>query len=345
MPGDAREISQMLAGRIRTLAPELLPNGRREGHEWRVGSLAGERGQSLAVHLSGVRAGVWCDFSSGERGDALGLVAAVLFAGDIVAALQWSRSWLGISAATQPATRRRGAPLPGPGDQPDHEAEAMRGAALRMFLAAVPAIAGTPAAAYLAGRGIDLAELGRQPRSLRFHPSLWNSESGRTWPAMVAAVTDAHGRMIAVHRTWLDRTPDGRWVKAPVRFAKKSLGSPRGGLIRLWRGASGKPLAKASADEPIVIGEGIETCLSVVIACPELRVVSAVSLWNMACVMLPDTIRAVTILKDEDGSNKQAACGFQRAVTWFQSGGRTVRVARPPVGKDFNDTLLAGEAA
>lgn len=88
MTRDASEISRMLAGQIRTLAPELLPNGRRDGHEWRVGSLAGERGQSLGIHLTGSRAGVWCDFASGERGDALGLVAAVLFAGDIAAALQ-----------------------------------------------------------------------------------------------------------------------------------------------------------------------------------------------------------------------------------------------------------------
>ncbi|MFT8371837.1 MAG: hypothetical protein ABF641_12465, partial [Acetobacter sp.] len=78
----ASELARLLAARIQQLVTELLPAGQRDGHEWRCGSLAGEKGQSLAVHLSGQRAGVWCDFSSGERGDSLDLVASVLFNGD-----------------------------------------------------------------------------------------------------------------------------------------------------------------------------------------------------------------------------------------------------------------------
>lgn len=343
MTGDAGEISRMLAAQIRTLAPELLPSGRREGHEWRVGSLAGERGQSLGVHLSGSRAGVWCDFSSGERGDALGLVAAVLFAGDIGAALQWSRAWLGLVATPAPDTRRRAPPV-APDPQHDQEAEAKHRNAIRIYLAASADIRGTPVTSYLAGRGIDLAELGRYPRSLRFHPSLWNKESDRRWPAMIAAVNDNAGRITAVHRTWLDQRSDGQWVKAPLQTPKMSLGSVSGGTIRLWRGASRKTLAEAPPDDQLALGEGIETCLSVVVACPHLRVMASVSLSNMASIVLPDTIRTIILLKDEDGNNEAAERGFRRAVARFQSEGRTVLIARPPVGKDFNDTLQAGDS-
>ena len=341
MPADARELSRLLAMRARELTAELLPNGRRDGHEWRVGSLAGERGQSLGIHLSGSRAGVWCDFSSGERGDALDLVAAVLFTGDKRDAMDWARSWLGLGTpGAEPSQTRRPEP-PAPADDPDDEAEAIRGAARRLFLAGQVRIAGTPAAAYLAGRGIDLAELGRQPRSLRFHPAVAHKDSGRTWPALLGAVTGPDGQIAGVHRTWLHQAEDGQWTKAPIRNAKMSLGRIKGGSIRLWRGASGKSLADAPPDDQVAIGEGIETCLSVVVAYPEIRVLSCVSLANMANISLPATIRVVTLLKDEDGNNAQAERGFRRAVDRFHSEGRKVLIARPPVGKDFNDTLQA----
>ena len=226
-------------------------------------------------------------------------------------------------------------------DGDDLDEAARRATALRLFLAGREGIAGTPAAAYLAGRGIDLAELGRQPRSLRFHPGLWNHESQRRWPALVAAVTNDAGEMTAIHRTWLHQDQSGRWVKAPLQSAKRSLGRVAGGTIRLWRGASGRPLARAPAGEVVAVGEGIETCLSVAIACPELRVVSCVSLSNMANVMLPPTVHTVIVLKDNDGDNKAAQKALARAIGHFQKRGHKVRIAEPPIGDDFNDTLQA----
>lgn len=68
-----REISQRLARDAEGVCAMLLPNGKREGHEWRVGSVQGERGQSLGVHLAGEKAGVWRDFSADHGGDLLDL--------------------------------------------------------------------------------------------------------------------------------------------------------------------------------------------------------------------------------------------------------------------------------
>lgn len=72
----AGDISQRLAEQAERFARELLPNGRREGHEWRAGSVHGEAGKSLGVHLTGEKAGVWSDFHTGEAGDLLDLIAA-----------------------------------------------------------------------------------------------------------------------------------------------------------------------------------------------------------------------------------------------------------------------------
>jgi hypothetical protein len=349
MPGDARDLARMLAARIRALATELLPRGTRDGLEWRAGSVAGEPGNSLGVHLAGQRAGVWCDFASGESGDALDLVAAVRFAGDRRAAMTWARVWLGlpnssdgVGATTtprdlpyQPETARQTA------DADEHGAR--QRAALEMFLGAKPSLAGTPAALYLAARGIDFAELGRQPRSLRFAPHLPNRESGRNWPAMVAAITDANGVHVATHRTWLAKSADGTWRKAPLRNPKMTLGSFAGGAVRLWRGSSDKSLTQAPDGETVAIAEGIETGLSVAIACPERRVLCAVSLANMPNLVLPSAVRTVILCADNDGQNVAAARAFARAVTRFANGGRAVRIARSPIGSDFNDALMTGD--
>lgn len=344
MPRDASELSRMLAADILLVVAELLPAGNREGAEWRVGSLAGEPGKSLAVHLGGPRSGIWSDFASGDRGDALDLVAAVLYRGDRRSAIGWARRRFGLLDDRAPTAQHRPAPgLPPRNLQADVEIAARRRSAQRLFLAAEPTIAGTPAALYLAARGIDLAELGRQPRSLRFHPALPNRESGRAWPALVAAIVDADGSHAATHRTWLAQGDDGRWTKAPLANAKMALGPLAGGAIRLWRGQSGRQLAQAPVGETVAIAEGIETALSVVVACPHLRVLAAVSLSNMGRISLPPTVETVVLAADNDSGNPVAQRALAQAIRHYQAEGREVRVAIPPTpGTDWNDVLIAG---
>lgn len=68
------ELNRVLSGMAESVAMHLLPNGRREGRSWCVGSVNGEKGQSLRVCISGAKQGVWSDFSSnGKGGDLLSL--------------------------------------------------------------------------------------------------------------------------------------------------------------------------------------------------------------------------------------------------------------------------------
>ena len=345
MQPSAGEIAGMLARLAPDLAAELLPQGRRDGPEWRCGSLAGEPGQSLAVRIFGANAGVWCDFASGERGDALDLVAAVRFAGDMKDALDWSRGWLGLPGhSTNPTSTPREPTQQAGADRAGSDQAARMAKALALFLSGRAGLTGTPAALYLAGRGIDLAELGRAPGALRFHPAAWCVEVAASLPAMLAAITNGAGEHVATHRTWISRTAEGRWTKARLRDAKKSLGSYAGGFIPLQRGASGRPLRDAPQGEVVAIAEGIETALSVAIACPKLRVLSAVSLSNMARIVLPDAVQTVILCADNDKPDNYAAeRALTAAINHFAGESRTVRLARPPAGKDFNDTLRAGE--
>ncbi len=93
---DIVDIKRMLADRTQSVAEMLLPNGRKEGQEWRAGSVNGEKGQSLGVHLSGAKAGIWTDFSTGEGGDLLDLWVAAK-GGTLSEALDAARAWLGVS--------------------------------------------------------------------------------------------------------------------------------------------------------------------------------------------------------------------------------------------------------
>jgi twinkle protein len=92
---DITEISRMLSSRAQSVAEYLLPRGRKEGQEWRAGSVGGEPGQSLGVHLAGNKAGVWAEFNSGEAGDLLDLWQQVRRV-SLAQAISEAREWLGI---------------------------------------------------------------------------------------------------------------------------------------------------------------------------------------------------------------------------------------------------------
>lgn len=68
-----REIHSIMVSEIMTVLSELLPEGRKRGHEYEVGSVRGEPGKSLKVRLEGIKVGVWKDFSTDHGGDLIDL--------------------------------------------------------------------------------------------------------------------------------------------------------------------------------------------------------------------------------------------------------------------------------
>lgn len=92
----AKDISRELAQRAEEIANYLLPNGKKSGSEWRVGSINGEAGESLGVHLIGEKAGIWSDFANGSGGDLLDLWAATRGL-TLAEAIKEASRYLGIS--------------------------------------------------------------------------------------------------------------------------------------------------------------------------------------------------------------------------------------------------------
>jgi hypothetical protein len=271
-------------------------------------------------------------------------VAHALFRGAKSEAVKWAKEWLNLEGEAAPVPARRAAAPPAPRATPQEDRDYDRRRALAIYCEARPELRGTPVDRYLQGRGIALERLGRSPRALRFHPHLRYRTTELYFPAMVALVDDGDGQVISIHRTYLQARADGRVTKADVPEPKLTLGSYKGGAIRLWRGrlSDGRmrpPLKDCESGETIVLTEGIENGLSVALACPEHRVLAGISLSNLASIALPKAVGSVIIFADND-QGAQAQAGLERAIAAHAQAGRTVRIARAPAGfKDVNDWL------
>jgi putative DNA primase/helicase len=100
------------------LVPMWLAGGKREGHEWKCGSLAGDAGHSCSVNLS---TGKWADFAADERGgDLVSLYAAIFGVGQLEAAQAVAEQvGMGVPAQDAPTPTRRAAPA----DKPKTDSE------------------------------------------------------------------------------------------------------------------------------------------------------------------------------------------------------------------------------
>jgi hypothetical protein len=323
---DYRDVARRLNERVDHLVRELLPRGYRDGRFWRVGSLAGDEGQSLAIKLWGPYQGRWFDYGAGIGGDGLDLVAGVGFNNDKRQAFRWSRDWLRLPPRELSPAAKRAAYRP----RQDY------GAAIKRIWGETYTLRrGDPVDRYLRGRGIVLAELGKAPRALRYHPRLWNSQTKSTWPAMVAAISSPAGELTAVHCTWLSvdaiavckaPIPDRH---GPTGGAKRTIGSYRGGGIKLWHGTQ---------RQICMVGEGIEDTLSAVFNCPAWRAVCGVSLSSMLVLELAQEITTVVILGQNDVRGSDADKLLVRVTRRWIEEGRAVRLAKPPAFlKDWNE--------
>lgn len=333
------QVAAELRGSIESLALEILPDGKREGREWRG---TGPDGGTWCVVLSGRKQGVYLNTGEGIAGDPLELVRFGRCGGDKRAAYEWACAWLGHGGAVQQPDqpRRPVAPRQAP---PRDDTEQMQRAAIGMFINAQPFAWDNPAGRYLIGRGITPEGITWPLRGLRFAPSLYHPK-GRHFPAMVAAVIEpTTGKHLATHRTWLEQS-DGAWRKVSLRPAKASLGPVLGGCIVLSRGASGKSLPKAVKPDAALIAEGIENALSVAPGYPERRILAGVSSGNIPAIRLPDAITDVLLVRDRDGENDAVRAAVDRALSRWIDEGRATRVWMPPPPfKDANDWLTKGE--
>lgn len=242
------------------------------------------------------RKGIWHCRGAGRGGDAIALVQ-YLDGADFLAACE---TLTGRAPPQGEGTRASAADLAAREEarrakEAEHERaaeqyrEAERRRLWRLWLHCQP-FTGSPAEAYLAGRGIP----NPRSRALRFHPDqpYFHGEVNdqprvlHRGPAMVAAITGPDGHFSGLHLTWIDLAEP----KGKVRLqdpetgedlpAKKMRGSKQGGSIVL--------VPARGPARTIYAGEGNETVLSVwaALACAvdlsEAAFVCAGDLGNLA---------------------------------------------------------------
>ena len=311
---NATAIAAALGARAEEVCRRYLPHGRRQGRYWVAGDLDGARGRSLFVRLAGPGTpGKFTDAATGEHGDLLDIIRHRTAAPTLRAALDEARAFLALPAA----------PAPAAADTYDATEAARR------LWQRCRAIDGTHAEAYLHARGLARCRLHASVfAALRFHPSLIYRDGGaiRRLPALVAAVSaDHHGVLLGVQRTWLDpRLP----AKADVASPRKALGRIFGHAVRFGSPADGASL---------LVGEGIETVLSLVTAVPGITAAAALSAGSLGAFAPPPGVARLVIARDNDVEGERAAARLARRCA---RAGVAVTVIVPR-GEDFNDDLLA----
>ena len=304
---NAASVAAALAVRAEEVCRRYLPYGRRRGRYWVAGDLDGGRGRSLFVRLAPPGApGKFTDAATGEHGDLLDIIRHRICAPTLRAALDEARAFLA----------RPAAPAADPGDAYDTTEAA------RHLWHRCRAIDGTHAEAYLHARGLARC---RFP-ALRYHPALLYRDGGgvRRLPALVAAVTGTDEAVCGVLRTWLHPTKP---AKANVIRPRKALGRVHGFAVRFGAPGAGT----------LLVGEGIETVLSIVTAIPDTVAAAALSAGSLGAFTPPAGVTRLVIARDNDPEGERAAERLARRC----ARARVAALVVAPTGDDFNSDLVA----
>lgn len=311
------------------------------GH-WGLCPFHSEKTPSFSVREDKAK---WRCFGCGQAGDAFTWIMARRGVG-FVDALQELGELTGLLDPVDGSERRpQMKPVAARKSKAELEEEDRKAIAYcRAIWSAAKPIGGTRAAAYLAGRSIITDDL---PPTLRHAPAIrysWEDGNGvvhahGVYPAMIGAIQDVRGRVIAAHRTYLtlDGDPPAKANDLPVvdgkmLQAKKMAGRAWGGAIRLC------PVART-----IGLAEGIETAFSFMQQ-GGMPVWAAGSMWNMAACELPPGVEEVWLIPDGDSDPKATEDMLEAAADFHNRAGRRVRIVPPPPGLDWNDVAM-GKAA
>ena len=310
------EIARKLADNAEAFCGDYLSGGTKVGgNRWTCGDVTGAAGASMSVHLHGPRAGKWTDYNGGEHGDLLDLLEHRL--GTKRAAIEEARSWLRLPRRESPVPLVRGRNAP-QSDTPGEERA-------RRLWAMGRSIAGTPAAAYLASRRIELAET--DTRWLRYMPTCFYRDGvdgpPDKRPALLCAITDLDGTVVGVSRIYL--SPSG--TIADVADPKKVLG-------RIYRCA----VRFGVPGDLQVAGEGVETMLSIKTALPHMPIAACLTATHLRVYDPPASLRELWIARDA-GTPGETAAEDLKARLASERPDLRVEVLKPR-GGDFNDRLI-----
>ena len=287
-----------------------------DGDGWRVGS---------STKIS--KNGRWFDFKAQQGG--FGAVSFIAHYRTCTPeeAVAWAQSWL----AQHPQRGPCGGADEDDGAGEDSADTLQRRAYIESTYAARLPIAGTPAAAYLVGRGLDPAQL--RPDIVERMGWLPNHRGAEG--ALVFPYTDEAGGLQGLHFVFV--TPTGE--KSPHEPARQTRRGPPD-----WR-TTGRALLRLDfgTGPEMVVAEGFENALAVSLV-GHARVVAVGAVGAYGRCRLPRTVETITLAHDGDDPDAKpaAAQAYHRGVVRYLGQGLTLRMTAPPTGCDPNDVLKLG---
>ena len=272
--------------RLDTWSVELAVEARGTAHDagkgdWRIGE-----SRSLIIHPGAF----YFDFAAGAGGRGALILIKFLHNCDETAAGKLARAWL----ADHPGEGRLSHELADDEDMARAADDAQRIAEIETLWEHRQPIGNTAAEIYLSSRG-----LAASCDSLGWLPNLRASEG-----AMIAAVKDPGGKLVAIQLTYI--TPDG--AKSPVKPQRQTWRGPHDWTSRgvVW-------LSPYDGSGEVVVCEGVEDGLSLVEA-GAANVAAILGVGRLRKVLWPWGARKLLIARDDDPPGSPADNALYRGV-------------------------------
>ncbi len=257
------------------------------------------------------------------RGDGLGLIMKAMGV-SYREACEVVEGYLGEGSIVHQAKQK----APAPSLDPDWDP--MQRTKLReLWASAHPLYAVRAVEAYLKNRGIALPETTELKAMHRL--DYWSNGRTQQFPALLARVSDTEGRMVNIHRTYINKYGDH----------KASVEAPRKLMKSAWSGGSGGGCIKIMdpSDGVIAVAEGIETALAFH-KLTALPVWSCISTGLMLTLQLPGAIKRVSIAADNDQNGAGMAAAWALAARLKKEYPDVrVDISRPCKYGDFADVI------
>jgi hypothetical protein len=289
------------------------------------------RKQEILVTIAGNKAGLWHDFYDGDGGDLIALIQRERNC-DFRRACEFASDLIGGRYDTE-------APRPRPERATTASTSStsswISNKALELFREAHP-IDGTLGERYLVEtRRIRFDELPVLTGVIRFHPECVFGDD--RVPCILALFRHiVSNAPTAVQRIALSASAS--------KIGSKTLGPMRGSVIKIF--------ADETVERALVIGEGLETCLSA--ATIAYRGTLLRPIWatggtgNMKNFPVLSGVDTLTIIVDHDQRDPRTGrypgqdAARECAQHWQAAGCEVVRLMPNALGEDFNDVLRGG---
>jgi len=320
---NSRQINEALSAQFENLVHHLLgePNRKLSStNNLRYGTKG-----SLSINLA---QGLWHNFETGEKGNALQLISMQLGFSDFKDTIHYAKEYLNLREDALPVKRVQ------LGKSNLHKESANKKFYAEKLVKQSQAIAGTLAETYLENhRGIYQYK----DADLRFLPKISTLHDNKKTqvPALLCVGRDVEGAVNHVQVIRLN-PKDGSKDKCSV-ISKQTYGAING---------VGIELNNKRAGDTTYLTEGVETGLALVESEKNARVLALLSKSNFANINLSQLQHHVVICLDNDGNKTFADNLIYKAVERLERAGKTVTLIVPDkAGTDFNDLLKSHGAS